>query len=118
LEYLINFAESFTWKEFPTRDPETGILTMRGYITRVGGFALFAWAFIGVFHVTQSSYRILSSHAMIYPTWYPFDVSTSPLYEIVNFTQVGLYLYCIHKAPSRNMWLYSAKLTKYFSLFN
>jgi len=25
---------------------------------------------------------------MIFTTWYPFDASVSPLYEIVNFTQV------------------------------
>jgi hypothetical protein len=90
LENLINFAESFTWKEFPTRDPDTGILTMRGYMTHISSFTKFAWSFMAVFHVTQSSYRMLSSHAMIYPTWYPFDVSASPLYEIANFTQVGL----------------------------
>jgi hypothetical protein len=118
LEHLINFAESFTWKQFPTRDPETGILTMRGHITRIGGFTIFAWAFVGVFHVMQTSYRILSSHAMMYPTWYPFDVSTSPLYEIVNFTQVGLRLYRIQKGHRRNIRLYSAKLTKYWWLFN
>jgi hypothetical protein len=95
LEYLINFAESFTWKQYPVRDPETGILTMRGYMTRISSFTKFAWAFMAVFHVTQSSYRMLSSHAMIFPTWYPFDVSASPLYEIANFTQVGLLFYWI-----------------------
>jgi len=92
LEYLINFAESFTWKEFPTRNPETGILTMRGYITRIRSFTMFAWIFVTVFHVTQSSYRMLTSHSMILPTWYPFDASVSPMYEIANFTQVGLHL--------------------------
>ena len=104
-EYLINFAESFTWKKFPVRDPNTGVLTMRGYITRVGGFTIFAWASIAVFHVTQSSYRILSSHAMIYPTRYPFDVSASPLYEIVNFTQVGLHFNCKQKRHRRNIYM-------------
>jgi len=118
LEYLINFAHSFPWKQFPVRDPDTGVLTMRGYITRVGGFTILPWALMSVFHVTQSSYRILSSHAMIYPTWYPFDVSASPLYEIVNFTQVGQYLYCIQKGNSRNKWFYRAELTKGFSLLN
>jgi len=99
LEYLINFAESFTWKEFPTRNPETGILTMRGYITRIGGFTLYTWTFVILFHVTQSSYRMLTSHAMIFTTWYPFDASASPMYEIANFTQVGLHL-CY--TPTRN----------------
>ena len=95
LEYLINFAESFTWKQFPVRDPDTGTLTMRGYIVRISSFTKFACAFMSVYHVTQSAYRMLSSHAMIFTTWYPFDVSVSPLYEITNFTQVGLLLYWI-----------------------
>jgi len=97
LEYVINFAESFTWKEFPARDPDTGVLTMRGYIARIGSFTKFVWAFMVVFHVTQSTYRILSSRAMIFTTWYPFDLSASPLYEITNFTQVNLHLYWINK---------------------
>lgn len=97
LEYLINFAESFTWKEFPARGPDTGILTMRGYIARIISFTKFLWIFMAVFHVTQSTYRILSSRAMIFTTWYPFNASASLLYEIVNFTQVSLHLYWIHK---------------------
>jgi hypothetical protein len=93
LEYLINFAESFTWKQYPIRDPETGTLTMTGYMIHISSFTKFSWSFMVVFHVMQSSYRMLSSHAMIYPTWYPFDVAASPIYEIANFTQVGLHLY-------------------------
>jgi hypothetical protein len=115
LEHLINFAESFTWKEFPARDSDTGILTMRGYIALISSFTKLVWAFMAVFHVTQCSYRILSSHAMIFTTWYPFDASASPLYEIANFTQVGLQLYCIRKGQSKNIWLYSAGVIKYSS---
>jgi hypothetical protein len=96
LEHLINFAESFTWKEFPDRNPETGILTMRGFITRIGGLTIFAWIFIVVFHVTQSSYRMLTSHDMIFTTWYPFDASASPMYEIANLTQVGLRAFMLY----------------------
>jgi len=98
---MINFAKSFTWKEFPARDPDTGILTMRGYITRISSFTKLAWALMSVVHVTQSSYRMLTSHAMIFSTWYPFDVSTSPLYEIANFTQVGLHLCYIQTGNSK-----------------
>jgi hypothetical protein len=114
LEYLINFAESFTWKEFPTRDPDTGILTMRGYMARISRFTKFVWAFMAVFHVTQSTYRMLSSHAMIFTTWYPFDISASPLYEIANFTQVGLYLYWIHKRHGRNIMTSQCRGNKIF----
>ena len=118
LDYLINFAELFTWKEFPTRDPDTGTLTMRGYIARISSFTIFVWAFMAVFHVTQSSYRILSSHAMIFTTWYPFDASASPLYEIANFTQVGLVLYWIHKGNGKNFKaLQCTGNEKFFSIY-
>lgn len=103
LEYLIKFAESFTWEEFPDRDPDTGILTMTGLIARISSFTKFVWAFMAVFHVTQSTYRILSSHAMIFTTWYPFDASASPQYEIANFTQVSLRLYWIRKGNRKNI---------------
>jgi hypothetical protein len=92
LDCVIHFAESFTWKELPIRDPDTGSLTMRGYIVRISSFTKLVWAFMAVFHVTQSAYRMLSSHAMIFTTWYPFDASVSPLYEIANFSQVSLNL--------------------------
>ena len=101
-------------EKFPVTDPDNNVMPMRGYFTRIGGFTIFVWTFMTVFHVTQSSYRLLSSHAAIYPTWYPFDVSARPLYEIANFTQVSLHLYWIHKEHSRNLWLYSVELTKVF----
>jgi hypothetical protein len=115
-EHLINFAETFTWKQFQFREPHTGTLTMRGYIVRISSFTKFAWACMTVFHVRQSSYRMLSSRAMIFTTWYPFDVSTSPLYEIVTFTQVGLHLYWIKQGTANTIWLLSEEVTENSSL--
>jgi len=40
------------------------------------------------FHGIQSAVRIVMSHEMIFPTWFPFDASSSPLYEIINIMQV------------------------------
>jgi len=76
---------------------------MRGYIARISSITKYVWAFLIVFHGTQSAYRVLSSHAMIFTTWYPFDSSASPLYEIANFTQVGLLLYWIHRGHGKNI---------------
>jgi hypothetical protein len=45
-------------------------------------------AFIVVFHGTQSIARIVHSHDMVYAKWYPFDATVSPVYELVNLSQV------------------------------
>jgi hypothetical protein len=48
--------------------------------------------FVFVFHGIQTGIRIVMSHELIFPAWFPFDVSSSPLYEIVNFIQVSSLL--------------------------
>jgi hypothetical protein len=88
IEYLIHLAESFKQEDFPDRDRDTGSLTMTGYIPLVNNLTKYGWLLVTVFHASQSTLRIVSSRSMIFTTWYPFDASVSPLYEIVNFTQV------------------------------
>jgi hypothetical protein len=88
IEHLFVLTDSFTWEELPTRDPETGNITHAGYIPIIQNYAKnilsFAFAFCGI----QSAVRIVMSHELIYPMWFPIDVSWSPLYEIVNLSQV------------------------------
>jgi hypothetical protein len=88
LEYLLGLTDSFTWEELPTRDPDTGNLTKAGYIPIIERFTKYVPAFMFGFHVLQSTVRIVLYHDMVYTTWYPFDVSASPLYEIANLIQV------------------------------
>jgi len=87
---------------------------MRGYIARISSIMKYVWSFMNVFHVTQSAYRMLTSHAMIFTTWYPFDSSVSPLYEIANFTQVGLHLYWIHKGHSKHIMVLRCRSNEIF----
>jgi len=44
--------------------------------------------FMFVFHAIQSSVRMYREHDMVFTTWYPFHVSNTPVYEIINVTQV------------------------------
>ena len=74
----------------PTRDPDTGYLTKAGYITIIQTLAKNANAFLIAFNIIQFIVRSVMSHDMMYASWYPFDVSVSPMYEIANFTQVIL----------------------------
>jgi hypothetical protein len=31
------------------------------------------------------------NHDMVFTTWYPFEVTNSPVYEVINVIQVMLY---------------------------
>jgi hypothetical protein len=50
-------------------------------------------AFVFIFHGTQSIIRMVRSHDMVYSKWYPFDVTVSPAYELVNLSQVIRKIY-------------------------
>lgn len=41
-----------------------------------------------VYHVVHTSIRIFTSHDMVFEAWYPFDASTSPVYELILISQV------------------------------
>jgi hypothetical protein len=84
----VELTESFTWEELPTRDPHTGHSTMAGRIPWIEMFARRAATAAIVFHFSQSIFRIVKTHDTIYPSWYPFDWTVSPFYELVNIAQV------------------------------
>ena len=72
----------------PARDPATSSITMTGSIQRVQTVVKCTVLFMFVFHGVQSNLHMWANHDMVFNTWYPFDVSYSPVYEIVNITQV------------------------------
>ena len=72
----------------PARDPATGHVTMAGSVQQVQTVVKGAVVFMYVFQVIQSTLHMWANHDMVFTTWYPFDVYYSPVYEIVNITQV------------------------------
>jgi hypothetical protein len=88
LEYLIGLTDSFTWEELPTRDSNTGYLTKAGYIPIIQRLSKYMSVFLFGDNFLQTIVRMVLNHELMFTAWYPFDVSTSPVYEIVNFTQV------------------------------
>jgi hypothetical protein len=90
IEHLIGLTDSFTWEELPTRDADTGHLTKAGYIPIIEKLTKYVPAFIVGYHIIQCTIRIVLNHDMVFTTWYPFDASASPAFEIANFTQVML----------------------------
>jgi hypothetical protein len=93
LEHLIGLTSTFIWEELPTMDPDTGYLTNAGYIRLIPSLTKYITAFGFAFHGTQSIVRIVLNHDMVFTSWYPLDVSTSPAYEIANFTQVMFIIF-------------------------
>jgi hypothetical protein len=87
---MLKLTEAFIWEDLPRTDPDTGALSMAAWIPRVEKISFLITSFATVFHVIQSSVRLLTSddRPMFYGTWYPFDTSKSPLYELTNITQV------------------------------
>ncbi|PNF24008.1 hypothetical protein B7P43_G08636 [Cryptotermes secundus] len=87
-EHLLSLTDSFTWEELPTIDPNTGYVTRAGYIPIIQKLTKILPTFILGFHIIQSTFRVVLYHDMVLTSWYPFDTSESPVYEIVNLTQV------------------------------
>jgi hypothetical protein len=88
-EELIRLTEFFSWEELPIRDPETGLRTFAGLITDIQKTVKNIVTFTAVFHVVQTSIRIVISRDMVFEAWYPFDASRSPVYELILITQVN-----------------------------
>jgi hypothetical protein len=87
-EELIRLTEFFTWEDLPIRNPETGLRTFAGLIMGIQNISRNVFMFTLVYHVVQTSIRIFTSHDMVFEAWYPFDVSTSPVYEFTMLSQV------------------------------
>ena len=87
-EELIRLTKFFTWEELPIRDPETGLRTYAGLIMGIQNICKNLFMFTAVYHVVHTSIRIVTSHDMVFEAWYPFDASTSPVYELILISQV------------------------------
>jgi hypothetical protein len=88
----MDLTDSFTWEDLPTTDAETGHLTAAGWIPRINIFSMSAAIAIILFHFIQSTVRIVTNHETMFVVWYPFDWTVSPLYELLNISQVNIYI--------------------------
>jgi len=91
IERAMDLTDSFTWEDMPTRDADTGHLTVAGWIPLTMKFSRSAFFVLLCFHTVQSSTRIVTNHETIFSAWYPFDWTVSPFYELVNISQVTIY---------------------------
>jgi hypothetical protein len=86
----MDLTDSFTWEELLTRDADTGHLTAAGWIPLTMKYG--RNAAILCFHIVKSTIRILTNDETILIAWYPFDWTVSPFYELVNISQVTIYI--------------------------
>jgi hypothetical protein len=87
---MLSLTDAFIWEDLPTTDPVTGSLTMATWIPRIQRFTTVIATTSIAFHVVQNTIRITTSEdrLFMYGTWYPFDATKSPIYELINITQV------------------------------
>ena len=88
----MDLTDSFTWEDLPTRDADTRYLTSAGLIPRINVFSMRAATAIILIHFGQSTIRIVTNQETIFNAWYPFDWTLSPFYELVNISQVTLFI--------------------------
>ena len=86
----MDLTDSFTWEDLPTRDADTGHLTAAGWIPLIQTYTACTAIATVLFHLIQSTIRIVTNHEMMFIVWYPFDWTVSPFYELVNITQVTI----------------------------
>ena len=86
----MDLTDSFTWKDLPNKDADSGHLTAAGWIPLTMKYSKSAAIGVLCFHTVQSTIRIVSNHETIFTVWYPFDWTVSPFYELVIISQVTL----------------------------
>ena len=102
IERAMDLTDSFTWEDLPTRDAHTGHLTAAGWIQLIQKYTVLTIFVASGFHYVQSTIRILTNHETLFSTWYPFDWTVSPFYELVNISQVTLSACYKNKISPRN----------------
>jgi len=87
---MLRLTDAFIWEDLPTTHPVTGSLTMAIWIPRIQKIATFITTTAIAFDAVQTTIRFITSddRPFLYGTWYPFDATKSPAYELVNISQV------------------------------
>jgi len=87
---MLRLTDAFIWEDLITTDPVTGSLTMAAWIPRIQIFTTLITTTVIAFDVVQTTIRftISDDSPFLYGTWYPFNATNSPTYELTNISQV------------------------------
>ena len=91
---MLRLTDAFIWEDLPTTDPVTGSLTMAAWIPRIQKFSSIITTTAISYHVIQTTIRFTTSddRPFMYGTWYPFNATKSPAYELINISQVKAFV--------------------------
>jgi hypothetical protein len=88
----MDLTDSFTWEDLPTREADTGHLTAAGWIPRINEHFTRAVTVIVSIHSAQPAISIVAKKEILIFVWYPFKWTVSPFDELVNISQVTIFL--------------------------
>ncbi|KAJ4437171.1 hypothetical protein ANN_17306, partial [Periplaneta americana] len=83
---VLKMTEMFVWEDMPEKDPEVRNLTMAGWIPRIQKIMKKIILSVISIHTVQSCIRLVNNHELMFVTWYPFDTSNSPIFEVIYIT--------------------------------
>jgi hypothetical protein len=91
---MLRLTDAFIWEDLPLTDHDSGSLGTAVWIPRIRKITIAITGIVLTYHGIQNSITLSTSnnHPMIYGTWYPFDTSISPVYELVVITQVRVFV--------------------------
>ena len=105
---MLRLTDAFIWEDLPTTDPVTGSLTMVAWIPRIQKFTIIITTTAIALYVVEVTILFLTSddRYFVFGTWYPFDATKSPTYELINITQVkGCIIGWIYSVLNHIVWL-------------
>jgi hypothetical protein len=87
---MLRLTDAFMWEDLHRTNPNIGALAMVAWIPRIQRLTTLIVVVGSIYHVIHCSVLLSTSgdHRMIYETWYPFDTTKSPAYELANIAQV------------------------------
>jgi hypothetical protein len=94
---LLAATKQFTWLELPTREQDTGSLTMAGWIQRIQPLV---WKLNFCDWGTHVLYFVLRGFTsdrkpFFFNAWFPLDTDDSPTYVLVLIIQVPSACSCV-----------------------
>ncbi|PNF35137.1 hypothetical protein B7P43_G09265 [Cryptotermes secundus] len=89
VERLIRGTEAFNWESLPKNDPDTGSLTMAGWVFFLGTVIRRTVGIVMSYFLMHAAVTLLISHerVLLFNAWFPFDWTVSPTYELICLQQ-------------------------------
>ena len=86
-------TDVFIWEDMPIKNPKTGKYTMAGWIMLTLKLIKYNFViFMAIVHITQCLPTVINDREFLVECWFPFDVHSSPAFELINVLEVSKYI--------------------------